>query len=56
MLKFARLFPAQKSGRNAVAFEADRSKLEELEEKAAMISSHHDKKFRSDIDGNILKL
>ena len=45
---------AQKSGRNAIAFDKDRGKLEEVALKAIAISEHHDAKFRPDTDGKIL--
>ena len=44
---------AQKSGRNAIASEKDRTKLEEIAVKAIAISEHHEKKFRSNMDGKI---
>lgn len=44
---------AQKSGRNAVAFDKDRTKLEEIASKAIAISQHHETKFRPDVDGKI---
>merc|ERR550532_710488 len=42
---------AQKSGRNAVAFEADSVKLKELTEKAKQIAKTHDPTFRQGVDG-----
>lgn len=47
---------AQKSGRNAVAFEADLMKLEELSQKAHKIAKHHDPTFRQGVDGKIITL
>ena len=47
---------AQKSGRNAIAFDKDRSKLEEVALKAIAISEHHDAKFRPDTDGKVLSV
>lgn len=47
---------AQKSGRNAVAFEADSVKLKELSEKAKQIAKTHDPTFRQGVDGKIISI
>ena len=45
---------AQKCGRNAIAFDAEEHKLEELSEKAAAIAKYHDSKFRPGVDGKVI--
>ena len=47
---------AQKCGRNAVAFESDVNKLQELSRKATAIATHHDQTFRQGVDGKILSI
>ena len=47
---------AQKSGRNAAAFEADVVKLEELSQKAQKIAKHHNSTFRPGVDGKIITI
>jgi len=47
---------AQKSGRNAIAFDADVGNLEELSVKASAIARHHNNKFRFGVDGKILTM
>ncbi len=46
---------AQKSGRNALAIDGSLDKLNLLKDKATAIAAHHDKNFRANIDGKILK-
>ena len=47
---------AQKSGRNAIAFDGAVENLNELSVKASAIARHHNTKFRPGIDGNILTM
>jgi len=47
---------AQKSGRNAIAFDGAIENLNELSVKASAIARHHDTKFRPGIDGKILTM
>ena len=47
---------AQKSGRNAIAFDGAIENLNELSVKASAIARHHNTKFRPGVDGNILTM